>query len=103
VINVDRLKSEIRKIAARSRGGSVFTKNLDAKRRNEELGRSAPEPLFCSPRTGPRSWTKDGFSAFHALFGGRWTDNGGRLLKKRRLSRFLSSDVVRKDHPSSCS
>jgi len=28
------------------------TKNLDAERRNEE-------PLFCSPRTGPRSWTKD--------------------------------------------
>jgi len=29
---------------------SVFAKNLDAERRNEE-------PIFCSPRTGPRSGT----------------------------------------------
>ncbi len=34
-----------------------FTKNLDAQRRNEKLGRNAPEPLF--PRTGSRSGTND--------------------------------------------
>ena len=68
----------------------ILTKNLDAKRRNEELGRSAPEPLFSlfKPLTSPLSpqvlegrvhdlgrWTKDGFSAFHALLGGRTTVN----------------------------
>ena len=44
-------------------------------------------PLF--PRTGPRSWTKDGFSSFDALLGGRLTANGGRLLNKWSLSLFL--------------
>jgi len=40
-----------------SRAPLVFTKTLDAERRNEELGRSAPEPLLTLfPRTG-----------FHAL------------------------------------
>ena len=33
--------------------------------------------------------TKDGFSAFHALLGGRRTANGGRLLKKWSLSLFF--------------
>ena len=67
--------------------------------KNQERGRGASErrtwaqragtalPLF--PRTGPRSWTKDGFSSFDALLGGRLTANGGRLLNKWSLSLFL--------------
>ena len=30
----------------------VFAKNLDAQRRNEELGRNAPEPLFALSKDG---------------------------------------------------
>jgi hypothetical protein len=45
----------------------VFTKNVDAERRNEE-------PLLTLfPRTGPRSWTKDEGRVF-VLF----SEDGGR-------------------------
>ena len=51
--------------------------------------------------------SKDGFSASHALLGGRWTDNGGRFLKNG-VSIFLVSSrsalirdlVPRYPHPA---
>ncbi len=67
--------------------------------KNQERGRAASER-----RTALRSFegrvhdlgrrTKDGFAAFDALLGGRWTDNGGRLLKMESVPFFLARTPI---------